>query len=119
MKKMMVFATIIFILLLTGCDIEFPNPSDYPSVESEVITATVLDVDKNEWFAGNVYHYEVCAEVYSEEYNINGLIESSGSGMFASVNWDINEGDTVEVIMHSLIDNQSGEVIRREIVDFA
>ena len=116
------FITILIVamsILFASCDIEFPERTDYPSIESETITATVIDVSKNKWFAANAYHYEVQAQVYSEEYDISGFIESSGSGMFASVNWDICEGDKVKVIMHNLIDNESGEIIRREIIDFA
>ena len=120
MKRIIaIILTIMLSIVFVGCEIELPERINTTTIKSEIISAKVITVSKDKWYAGNAYHYELIADVYNEEYNLNATLEVSDSGMFSSINWDMDEGDNIEVIMHIFINTENGEVIKRESVDFA
>lgn len=118
MKKMMLIAISLFIVVLSGCT--NPEGAQYQQAEQphlywKDIDVVVTSIDKKHWYA-STHWYEVTLNVESEEYDLakKYIIKESGA-LNCPKQWDYCAGDIVKARMYSWVKDSTGEVVRREI----
>lgn len=63
--------------------------------------AVVTKYNKDHWYGGYQHHYRMTVEVYCEEFNLSETFEETVSGMWInSTLWDLQEGQTINVIVY-------------------
>ena len=117
MRKWKFLVISISLLLLSACAEPNPNyvPPEQPHLYYKTITATVTDNDTRHWFA-TTHWYEARTTVYSEEYDLENTLTTKGSGVFGCPwEFELKEGDKVEVKLYSWVYDSTGKVIKRKI----
>ena len=103
-------------LLSCGCSTHDPDDAEQPQHHWKTVNAVITDIDKQHWYT--LFHnYGVNMTLYNEEYDAEGVVYRSSSGMNDFSWWGCEVGDVVEVQLDYWVMESTGEVVRKEITD--
>lgn len=117
MKKIFsIFIIISLLFSLYACQKSLDRKEEQPVLYTTNIKVTIIDINKNYWFAATTHHYKVRFTVYSEEYDIEETFEEENYGAFRALkSYYYQEGDIIEVELRTWIKESTGEIVRRNL----
>lgn len=111
-KLLPILMFFIALLLLIGCtDYSESKPTYETTVEQ--VDATIVKIDKREWFAGNQKR-EIELKVQDTKYGVTKWYSDFVAGMWDNPKyWDKENGDIIQVTITTVINKDTGEVTSR------
>lgn len=116
MKEYALIFILLITLCLTGCSIEIKEqPQEHPHLYWKDTEAVITKIDKKHWFA-TTHHWEIDMTVEIEEYNLTKRFTIIDTGAWNCPDeWELEKGDTIEVILYSWKMDSTGKIVKREI----
>ncbi len=111
-KLLIILMLFITILSFIGCTDYSKSKPTYETIVEQV-DATIVKIDKREWFAGNQKR-EIELKVQDAKYSLTSWYSDFVSGMWDNPKyWDKENGDIIQVTITTVINKDTGEVTSR------
>ena len=115
-KIQTIFLTLIFLLLLSSCNLLHQENTEQPYLVTETIDVQIIDIERNQWWAAYAYNFEVTVTVQGIDYPVTKKYSFTGRGIYGQPKqWNYHKGDIVKAEMYTYIIASTGEVVSRTI----